>query len=77
MLQEGDVCNPDIRHEYDCTFCAASVPQMNHVDLKMALVFGRQTWAVCTGLEETQLKIKRDESDKKREAGSLPLYQVC
>lgn len=41
---------------------------MNHADLKMALFLVPVdfSWTVSTGLEEMQLKIERDESDKGR-----------
>lgn len=37
--------------------------EMNHADLKMILFL-----CLCTGLEEMELKIERDESDKRRES---------
>lgn len=43
-------------------FGAVSKLGMNHTDLKMVLF----SWTVSTGLQDMQLKIERDDSDKSR-----------
>lgn len=50
------------------SFGAVSVLEVNHADLKMVpfLVPEDFSWTASTGLEEMQLKIERDESDRRR-----------